>query len=365
MTKSIVTPVVLSVVLASFAVGWRAPSVSTADGLRNPVNMTLADHTLYVSDRSSGVHVFDVSDVAAPRKVTNIALHGNAGTAVKGDILYASDYNSLRVYQRAGDEFTLLLELDSEYDYPDVPFMEGPGNSGYGCMCGVAEETTAPTAPSSASSYATFAVIGDFLYRVDRSKIIVYNITTPAEPVEVGKVNLDWSIETIYPTDQYLFVGGTRGMYICDRTDPASPAMLGKIEHFRACDPVVVTGTTAFVTLRGGNTCGNAPDELLVVDIANPSLPTVVSQTSLSTPYGLAIRDAYLYVSTGANGFSLLDVATPATPAPLASWADWPTRDFLWSENTLFVLGNDDLRIFDVTDPKTPVLQATIENDPS
>ncbi len=370
MIKPVVTPLVLSVLMASFAFGWRGPSASTPEGLVTPINMTLAEQTLYVSDEYTGVHVYDVADPATPRAVATIALQGNRGTAVKGDILYASEGNQLHVYRRDGDTFTLVttLEAEYEYDYSDTPppWNEGDGYSYFSCACGYEMAPDAPRAGSSGgSSYATFAVIDDFLYRVDGHKLVVYDIQEPAEPVELQRVHLGWTVETIYPTAQYLFIGGTRGMFVCDRINPGEPVMIGSVEHIRACDPVVVAGDIAYVTVRGGNRCGESPDEVMTVDISDPSTPWIVSKKPMATPYGLAVREPFLFVSTGEHGFALLDVTHSNQPAILKTWTEWPTKDFLWSNDVLIVLGFDDLHIYDVSDPQKPVLRSVIENDPS
>ena len=150
-------------------------------------------------------------------------------------------------------------------------------------------------------------------------------------------------------------------MYIFDRTDPLAPLQVGQVEHARACDPVVVSGSTAYVTLRGGSQCGAAPDELLCVNIEEPWDPRVVAVKPLATPWGLVVREPHLFVSNGESGYSLLDVSRPEAPSPTAVWTDWATRDFIWSGDTLFVLGTRDLRIFDVRDPSHPVLLSRIE----
>jgi hypothetical protein len=353
--------------MLTFALGWRVPA-STPTGLVSPLNMTLSDGTLYVSDQFTGVHVYDVADPAAPRAVTTIALDGNRGSAVKDDILYASEKNKLHVYRREGDTFTLVTTLESEYDYDggDVPWNEGPDEYSFACVCGTRDESPVmPASQSGGSSYATFAVIDDYLYRVDRYQLVVYDIQAPAAPVELQRLTLDWTIETIYPTPEYLFIGGESGMFVCDRADPANPDLIGMVQHIRACDPVVVSGDIAYVTVRGGNQCGASPDELMIVDVSSPSAPRVVGVKPLATPHGLALREPFLYVSTGQSGYTLLDVTRPTAPAELEKWADWPTKDFLWSNDLLYVLGFDDLRIYDVSDPKTPILKSTIENDPS
>jgi len=365
MIKRSASPFLLFVMMAAFAVGWRVPAASTPTALDNPINMTLADNMLYVSDQASGVHVYEVSNPASPRAVTRIALGGNRGTAVKDDILYASTWNAVRVYRREADTFTLVTELESGYDYNDGGWNESTEEYSFACACRTGQFVESSPAPSGSSSYATFAVVDDYLYRVDYRRLITYDISDPAKPKEIGRMSFGWTIETLYPTPQYLFVGGTRGMYVCDRSNPAQPAFIGQVEHFRACDPVVVSGTTAFVTVRGGTACGQSDDLLLTVDITDPSKPSIVGEKDVATPFGLAVREPYLYVSTGESGYALLDIGNPAAPSAVESWSDWATRDFLWTSNILYVLGVDDVRIFDVTDPKAPVLLSIIESDPS
>jgi hypothetical protein len=368
--KSIVTPLVLSVMLVSFALGWRLPA-ATPTGLVAPLNMTLAEQTLYVSDQYTGVHVFDVADAAAPRAVATIELRDHRGTAVKDDVLYASERQNLNVYKREGDAYTLVAVLEPKHDHgggfiDEVPIgMDDSG--GFGCMC--SSNDLSPTSDSSpsptGSSFATFAVIGDYMYRVDYFELVVYNVAQADAPEEIKRQSIGSTVETIYPTEDYLFLGGTTGMSIYDRSDPATPRFIGSVAHFRACDPVVVSGSVAYVTLRGGNACGDTRDVLLTVNIADPARPVIAAEREMTTPFGLALREPFLYVSAGESGYSLLDVTRPTEPSVLAAWSDWPTKDFLWSGDLLYVLGFDDVRIFNVSDPKTPVLLSTIENDPS
>jgi hypothetical protein len=359
--------ILLTILIAPLAIGWRASSP-----LVYPVNMTLADERLFVSDRYNGVHVYDLDDPSAPQPAFVIPLSGNRGTAVKGDILYANDRGRLLVIRIKENTYEIIKEIETSYpSYDDKPlWFEGPldvRKRGFGCVCDNLDQGA--LAPSSSggtgSSYATFAVIEDFLYYIDYTSIVTLDISKPEDPRELSRVNIGWDVETIYPADNLLFIGGTRGMYIFDRKDPSTPAEIGRIEHFRACDPVVVSGPVAYVTLRGGNACGESRDVLLCVSVENPTHPVLMGEKELETPYGLAVRDPFLYVSSGENGFKLIDVAKPQEPEIVAGWLDWPTKDFIWSGDLLYILGLDDLRIYDVSTPSNPVLLATIESETS
>ena len=83
-----------------------------------------------------------------------------------------------------------------------------------------------------------------------------------------------------------MFLGGTRGMYIYDISEPSTPTFISDFEHGTACDPVVVDGDYAYVTLRGGNMCGALESGLFIVDISDISKPTLAIDYPMDEPYG-------------------------------------------------------------------------------
>lgn len=367
--KRVCRNVLLLAMLAPLSIGWRATANPPTDGLVYPVNMTLSDGRLFVSDRHSGVQVFDVTDPTQPAHTLTIPLRGNRGTAVRGDIVYANDYRFLRVLRVNKDSYELLQTIDTGPAYDAAPWVgDDVVDGGFGCACGAQDNPVVQPEASGggSSSYATFVVIDDYLYYLDDGRLVTMDISNPAYPEELAKIRIGWEAETLYPTDDYLFLGGTRGMYIFDRSNPGRPKPIGELQHFRACDPVVVSGSVAYVTLRGGNACGETRDILLCVSVENPASPRVIGEKPLDTPYGLAVRDPYLYVSTGESGFTLIDVTQPAMPSQLAAWDQWDTKDFIWYDRYLYVLGFRNVRIFDVAEPGHPKLLSTIApGDPS
>ena len=321
MPHRFVSRLFLALLLGSFVPGWRSATPPVFAPFQYPINMTLAEDRLYVSDGNTGVQVFDVSDLAAPKKLLQIPLRGNRGSAVKGDIVFANQYGQLQAIRITGDTYTVVARIGVEFS--DSPPWNEDTNPDYGFACACSQGYAPLTAPTSGgSSYATFALVDDYLYRVDEGTLVTYNVSAPEKPKEISRQHVGWTIETLYPTQNYLFVGGRRGMYIYDRTDPARPVQISQIEHARACDPVVVSGSIAYVTLRGTSACGSTPDELLCVSIKQPSAPQIIGVKPLPTPWGLAVKNSHLYVSNGENGYSLIDVSRPAEPSVAAAWAD-------------------------------------------
>ena len=351
------------VLLIVLSVGLRSPEPPPNKELIEPISLTIEKERIFIADLVTGIQVYDVADRAAPTYVMTIPVRENRASAIKDDILYANDLGSLLAIRIGDDGYEVVKEIKSQPEYhSDLAFHERH-DRGYGCACSTGRDVVAPNgtfAGGGGSSFATFAVIDDYLYYLDDWTLITADITVPADPQVIGRTPIGWQIETLYPTQDYLFIGGTRGMFIFDRRDPASPEMIGHVQHFRGCDPVVVSGDIAFVTLRGGNVCGQAPDVLLCIDIKNPAKPTIIGERSMKTPHGLAVENHLLYVSKGTRGFVLLDVNTPASPTKIAGWADRPTRDFIWSGATLYTLGFDNVMIFDVSTPEAPALVSEI-----
>jgi hypothetical protein len=352
-----IRPFFLFLALLSFSIGWRAEGNSFY-----PVSMTLSGDRLFVSDLRAGIRIMDVSDPAAPTEISTIPLEGNRGTAVKDDYLFANEYNGLIVFREVGDRYLEVARINDGYDFVDGGDngFKGPVDTGggFGCACTSTDYDASGRADGGgSSSYATFAIAGNRLYHVRSSSLVTYDITNPTKPIEVDRKYLGWRIETIYPTDDLLFIGSSTGMFILTRPANGPPAVLSELQHVEACDPVVVSGDVAFVTLRGSGGCGTR-DALLCVDVSDPTAPKVIVDRNVLTPWGLVVEEPYLIVSNGDNGFTIYDVERPQEPASLGRWSERPTRDFLWQDNVLFVLGSQSLHTYDVTDPRNPVYLA-------
>ena len=99
---------------------------------------------------------------------------------------------------------------------------------------------------------ARFTIVDDYLYTIDSWTLKSYDISDQLNPVYKEDVNLGWGIETIFPYNGNLFIGAQSGMHIYNLDNKESPEWVSTYEHMTSCDPVVVQGDYAFVTLRGG-----------------------------------------------------------------------------------------------------------------
>jgi hypothetical protein len=158
-----------------------------------------------------------------------------------------------------------------------------------------------------AGSMTRFAVAGNHLYLLDNTSITVFSLAdsalVPGETVSVSS-----GMETIFANGEYLYLGASNGMYIYTIADPARPAFVFQYEHIVACDPVVVQGNRAYITMRSGNVCNRASNALEIVDISNPYSPVLVKNYPMSSPHGLAVDGNTLFVCEGEYGLKVFDI---------------------------------------------------------
>jgi hypothetical protein len=194
-------------------------------------------------------------------------------------------------------------------------------------------------------SMARFAITGNTLYIVSKQSLEVYNITDGASPVKEVTKDMSVGIETIFPFKDNLFIGASDGMYIYDNSKPTNPVLLSKFTHIQSCDPVVVQGKYAYVTLRNGVVCrpGNTFSSLDVVDVSNPSSPVMVHSQRMDSPYGLGVSGSKLFVCEGDNGFTVLDISNPALPVYKHRFQELPSYDVIVHDKHLIITGKKGL----------------------
>ena len=191
-----------------------------------------------------------------------------------------------------------------------------------------------------AGSMTRFAVAGNHVYLLERSSIKVFSIADSAfregETFPIGP-----GMETIFANGQYLYLGANDGMYIYSIEDPARPSFVFQYQHVVACDPVVVQGNRAYITMRSGNGCNRAWNALEIVDISNPYAPVLIKSYSMSSPHGLAVDGNILFVCEGEYGLKVFDITEEENIVLLENNEDFFAYDVIARQGIATVTGND------------------------
>ncbi|PCE65842.1 LVIVD repeat-containing protein [Sediminicola luteus] len=326
---------------------------------------------VFVNDKNAGVHIIDNSVRARPVKVAYLEIPANVDISVKNDFLYAdslmdllvfdiSDINSIRLVNRLenvlahhqpiaegaewfdweGFDYNTEVVVGWEMERKNVRIPEPE--------VGVFEDMALANAAAAeqvgqGGSLARFKIVADYLYAVDSHNINIIDISDLSSPQDKGDVFAGFDIETIFNQGDHLFLGSMRGMYIYDITNAAQPSLVSEFQHGTACDPVVVDGDMAYITLRGGNLCGATESGLFVVDVSDLQQPVQIAQYPMDEPYGLGVKDNLVFVCDGTSGLRILQGEDPKNLTQIQHIENINTFDVIPTDKSLLIIGDGTL----------------------
>jgi len=369
--------------------------VASTRPLKNPGKICLYGNLLFINEVNEGIHVIDNTDPSAPRNVAFIEIMGNIDLAAKDGILYAdnlvdlllfdiSNPNTPKLKSRMERVFEGVLPA-TDNDYPVAGKIDFDGKVVVGwtqekitedvrhyyprydyhwsITNGASSWASASTAQAGTQitgvngSMSRFAISGDYLYAIYIGNTYYSMHSSYYGPVgllkvfnienehinHINTVNVSTAVETIFAYNDHLFLGMSNGMSIYSITNPVLPVYVSATWHFWGCDPVVVSGDYAYLTVRSTNTCGQNGNLLQVIDISEIAQPKVVSQYIMQEPYGLGIDDNKLFVCD--NGLKVFDATIPTSVGNrlLFSTTDFMGFDLIPYNGLLLVIGSDGL----------------------
>ncbi len=364
-TAKFAVPVIKSVETLRSSISVTSAKETNADG-----KIYIAENLLFYIAQEFGIHIFDNSNPSSPQNTAFINLEGVHDIAVKGHYLYADNFVDLVVFDISDiDNITQVQTVENVIDfYPIFPeeaefldYATYPSNGEI--MVGFIIETrTRPNdgeigmfedamgnfesasgnAIGTGGSFAKFQINNNALYTVEAYALNVFNITNPTSTFFDKEVYMnEWLgggvFETLFKQKEFLFVGSTNGMYIVNAEDEFNPYFVSGFAHATACDPVVVDGNTAYITVRGGSNCGSIDDQVNVIDITAIENPTLISTYLLNQPFGLGIKNNVLYVCADGN-LNVFD-ATNSAELTLVNTYEDEVKDVIALDTHLIAVG--------------------------
>lgn len=362
----------------SLSLGWRA-NVDT----NIPVTfgkIYLTDNELIVGEVYRGINIHDITVPAGTHSIGYITLEGNLDVAVKGTILYADNYEDLLVFDYSNPAKPVLIDsvlnvfrghtrpepiYNSIQDYGgtsgcaatgcsqsnDVVVYETGENGRGGSL--MTDGGKSGGGVGQAGSMARFVIVDDWLYCIDVSDLVVFSIRDPKKPKLEARVNIGFGIETLFAYEYYLFVGSQTGMFIYDARDIRVPIKVSEFRHARACDPVVVEGNRAYVTLRSGARCGPADNALHIIDISNVAEPKKIGEYQMEGPAGLSVVNGIAYICDGSR-IRILDVKDENAIKEISTISIDDPYDVILRDDLLFITSPNGIFIYNIADPRNP-----------
>jgi hypothetical protein len=199
-----------------------------------------------------------------------------------------------------------------------------------------------------------FAISGNHAYVSEGLSFVIFDMSTPANPTEVGRTMLPdmaWGIEIV---GAYAYIAAwSKGLQVVDVSDPAAPAVVGRWWRDN-------TGSWAYsVGVRGGYAYLGGLDNLIVLDISDPTAPAYVKDVGGAfRARDIAINGSTLYIAGSSNGMVIYNLNDPTTPALVAGFnpAGYGYTDGLTiaGNHAYLADGRYGMRIVDISDPTAP-----------
>jgi len=379
----------------------KAVTDDASSDLKNPGKIYFKDDYIFIVEEQKGIHVFDNTNPSQPAKKSFVKIPGVVDISISGQTLYADSYVDLVVLDLSN--ITNIKEVGRMKDilpytvppvdnkYPQAPvdrekgvvtgwelkiikerYNTNPNPYPVYWLTGIAfmDKANASGASTGISgsgvgvggSMARFGIKEDVLYVMDQNTVKVFDITNKINPVKINDLNPGWGIETMFLTQNEMFLGTTTGMVIMDISSPTSPVSLGFFSHARSCDPVIVDDTLAYITLRTGTSCGGNNNVLDVVNIKDITKPKSVISYGMTNPHGLGKDGNLLFICDGSSGLKVFDASDPKKISGnlIYRYPDINAYDVIPVGNILVLIGDDGLYQYDYSNVKSIKLLSTI-----
>lgn len=293
----------------------------TVDTPGNVYGVCVAGERLYVADSWAGLAVYSLADPASPAHLGTFDTADSATKVwVEGTLAYVAD-------------FTGGLAILDVSDPAQITQVGTAPFAGYGARCvtvvggtcllggdvGVQSlDVSAPATPVSRGRVVTgnevlgLAASGSRVYAASGGTgLVIYDLADGTIATGLGaSVATGGYATSVAVAAEHVFMSTqTVGFQVFGLADPAHPNLVTTLPLPNWPGEIVLTGNTAAVA------CG--PGGLQVVDVADPSAPSVIgSLATTGQMTGLARVDDILYAATG-DSVRAIDLSAPATPRQL------------------------------------------------
>jgi hypothetical protein len=220
------------------------------------------------------------------------------------------------------------------------------------------------------------ATLGRYVVATRGGSLVVLDAVNPCAPVMVGSLPLSGAFRiAIAGRFAYVLVtGGVAGaLVIVDLAEPTAPVERGRVPVSAHPADLDVSGGRVYVADRASG--------LRIIDVGNPSAPVQLVGRSVGRPgqeaWGVAVSGTYAYVTVhGMNAhygiplsgdILVLDVyddnpvlvgsiASPVAPEEITVSGSYA---YVIEDDIDFYAGQEQLRVYDVSDPFLPALVAS------
>jgi hypothetical protein len=294
----------------------------------------------YVADAWNGLSIYDVSNPAAPTRLSQYNTDQDIGIGNPQEGKENAEFHGVQVvnntaYCAAGNFGLVIVNVTDKAAPAGVSFLPKDG-----WTRGV-------------------EVSGNYAYICENTGLRIADVSNPAAPAIVGT---GWQLPGMGELWKVKVIGNSAylpyekaGSIILDVTDPANPSEVSSFPIAGKLRALGILGTNAYLVEE---------KSFHIVDISTPATPILVGTTSkpgVKRPWMVKVVGDYAYVADlSLPGLLIYDVSSPTAPV-MKGTATTPNGKEAWDVEVVgdyaYVASMDDgLVIFDVTDKANPTL---------
>lgn len=371
--------------IASFsnpAAPVKVGSVVVSDVVEDLVRTSINGNQYIVASGGTKMWIIDVKSPTAPSLVASVdAAPGTTaeGVATSGTYAYVAGGGAgLKIYNiSAPSNPTLVASVDS------LAYCESVVISGQYAYVAAGSRShildiTNPAAPvyigringyGGYHQYVNVRAGYAYVCNYDASLAVV-NVNNPANPVNVVEIPSGYRTARIVFDGNYGYVAvGDSGMSVYNLSNPASPTLVSKIKTIGRATSLYYGAVSI-----GGAPTGhifvanrNPAPGVSAINVSNVAAPVTSSfLAALAAPSGTAYTPYYLnnkvYVAYGTAGLRIVDVTTPGNPVLLSTTdLGGDSRAVVVSGNYAYIAARDSgVFVVDVSNPASPVKLQTL-----
>lgn len=202
--------------------------------------------------------------------------------------------------------------------------------------------------------------------------ITAFNVSNAAYPVEIWNATLSYFGVDLDFKPPYLFAAmrdaslDAGGLQIFDLSNVQSPVRLGSVSFTQYANKVAVSGTVAL--------CAVYSQGIKIVDVSDPHNPTIIHSLDtfpLDSPFpidvpfearDIRINGSLAYITTGTS-LKIVDISDPTLPSVIGSLSLDGAYGLDIGGGCAVIAGGDKrkLHVIDVSDPTMPTLVQSIQ----
>jgi hypothetical protein len=196
------------------------------------------------------------------------------------------------------------------------------------------------------------SISGNYAYCTFPRGLMTIDISDPANPLQVNFMHLSGYAMKIEIQENLAVVSVDNSiLFIIDISDPANPQIINDSYTREFIDDICISGNFVYLIV-------NYPKQFQILDISNPSNPTLTFSTNLSSGAAVEVQGNYAYIANDL-GLVVYNISDPAVPE---FWGilnlHHLTDHIAVSGNQVLLLNPIKLYSVNISNPATPILES-------